>query len=42
MNIKKYLSTIITAILSIIVLVFSFVFSKFPESAKPFSLMEKL
>lgn len=41
MNVKKILPTIITAILSIIVLVLSFTFSVFPENAKPFSLMEK-
>ena len=42
MNIKKLLPAIITGVLSIFALIFSFVFSQFPESAKPFALLGKL
>ena len=42
MKIKKFLPQIITAILSAIMIVFTFLFVKFPENVKPLSLFEKL
>jgi len=42
MNIKKLLPAIITAVLSIFAVIFSYIFSQFPENVKPISLLGKL